>query len=265
MLGTALLLAFAAPVLAQTTYAAPGDTLRFREVTRAELRLTTPQGEIPMTTEHDATIAVVRLPGDSARAWYEALVLGMSSPMGSMRPATDPALHRPFTLTFDARGRVGLLEAPPFPASFEGLTDLAHQFDDFFLRLPAQPLRAGLTWSDTTVRTDSTADKSMRRETIAAYRVERDTVVGGQPALVIGMTQQLRSRAEGPVPNQPMRAETRLEGSEEGYVVFAPAAGRLVGRRRSGSLAGDVVMRGAGGEMSLKQSFTYTSSIDAIP
>jgi hypothetical protein len=217
-----------------------------------------------MRSEHDATVAVVRLRGDTAHAWYEALTLGMTSPMGDRRPATDAALRAPFTLRLDARGRASLISAPTFPPTFEGVTDLSHQFDDFFVRLPAQPLRVGLAWSDTSTRTDSTAEKFMRWHAVAAYRVERDTVVEGVPALIVRMRRQLQSRAEGPVPGQPARAQTTMTGTDEGYFVFAPTVGRLLARRREGRLSGDIIMRGGSGEMAMKQTYTYTNALDAI-
>jgi len=259
-----LVIVSAVPAAAQTVYASGPDTLRFREITRGEIRLTTPQGELPMRSEHDATVAVVRLPGDTARAWYEALTLGMTSPMGDRRPATDAALRAPFTLLLDTRGRASLISAPTFPTTFEGVTDLSHQFDDFFVRLPAQPLRVGLAWSDTSTRTDSTAERFMRWHAVAAYRVERDTMVEGVPALIVSMRQRLQSRAEGPVPGQPVRAQTTMTGTDDGYFVFAPKLGRLLARRREGRLAGDLIMRGSAGEMTLKQTYTYTNALDAV-
>jgi hypothetical protein len=181
---------------------------------------------------------------------------------GGRRPTPRCARRSRSASTTGAR--VALVSAPAFPASFAGVTDLSHQFDDFFVRLPAQPLRVGLAWSDTSTRTDSTAEKSMRWRSVVAYRVERDTAVAGVPALVVSMRQQLQSRAEGPVPGQPMRAQTTMTGSEDGFFVFAPRAGRLLARRREGRLAGDLVMRSAAGEMTMKQTYTYTNALDAL-
>jgi hypothetical protein len=261
---TLLLLAGALPAAAQTSYAAPGDTLRFREVTQGRITVTTPQGEIPITMENRAIVAVVRMRGDSARGWYDSLSIMAATPGGEMRPAADSALHRHFRLAFDSRGHVRLVQAPTFPASFEGLTDLSHQFDDFFLRLPAQSLRIGLAWSDTASRADSATDKFTRWTTNADYRVERDTTVGGTPALVVSMRQKLHIHGEGPVPKQPMRAVTTMEGTDDGFFVFAPREGRVLGRRRSGKLEGDTNMTGAGGTMTVKQTYAYTGTLDAV-
>ena len=265
---TALAITFlvlaALPAAAQTTYAPPGDTLRFHDVTQGKVKITSPQGEIPISIENRSTIAVVRMAGDSARAWYDSLSVLASTPGGDMHPATDSVLHRPFRLGFDARGKVTLREAPKFPASFESISDLTHQFDDFFLRLPAKPLALGLAWTDTSSRTDSTADKTTHWSTIVNYRVERDTVVNGTPALVISMRQKLRISGDAPVPNTPMRARSLIEGTDDGMVVFAPRAGRLLARRRTGALSGDVVMTGAQGEITMQQAFNYTGATDAL-
>lgn len=261
---TALLLACAMPASAQSAYATPaGDTLRFRETTSAKLTFSGPQGEIPASIDHRALIGVLRMRGDSARAWYDSLSLSATNPGGEMRPATDSALRRPFRIRFDARGRTKLVEAPAFPSSFEGLSDLTRQFDDFFLRLPAKPLAVGLTWSDTLVRADSTADRRSRVTVTSDYRVERDTVVNGAPAFVIRSSSKSQIIAEGPVPNQPMRAESMLEGTDSGQYLFA-RAGRLLARRREGRMEGNTMLRGGGGEMAMKQSYTYVGTVDAV-
>jgi hypothetical protein len=188
----------------------------------------------------------------------------MTSPGGTVAPPTDGALRQSFHLWVDARGRVSAIRAPPFPASFEGISDLTHQFDDFFLRLPTEPLRLGLAWTDTLVRTDSSAEKSMRWHTVGTFRVERDTVVAGERAFVISSRQQLRSETSGPVAGQPMRANSILEGADEGHFVFSPRTGRLLGRRRTGSLRGDLTMTGAAGSMRMAQAYRYTHRVDAI-
>jgi len=264
LVATALLLSCALPLGAQSAYGSSGDTLRYREVTQGKLTLTGPQGDIPISIEQRSQIAVVRMRGDSARAWYDSLALAASSPAGDQRPATDSALKQPFRLAFDPRGHVKLVQAPSFPKSFEGRTDLSHQFDDFFLRLPAKPLTVGLAWSDSASRTDSTAEKFTRWATNADYRVERDTVVDGTPAMIIAVKQRVKIAGEGPVPNQPMRATSAMDGTEEGFFVFAPKAGRVIARRRSGHLEGDIFMKGAMGEMTMKQAYSFTGTVDAV-
>lgn len=249
---------------AQARYSDTRDTLRFREITRGATRLTAPMREFTATSEQAATIAVVRIGGDTARAWFEALTIAATGAAGEQRPATEAALRRPFTLLWDDRGYVRALSAPTFPESFRGIADLKHQFLDFFPRLPTGGLRVGLVWTDTLERTDSTADQSLYWRSIGSYRVERDTMVGASAALVIRMRQDLSMRTEGPVPGQPARAESELLGSEQGFFVFAPGSGRLLGRRREGRLEGNLTMRSDAGPMALRQAYRYTSALDAV-
>ena len=263
LLAFAVALACALPAGAQGTYSSGRDTMRFRETTQLKMTLTMPQGEVPMAMEQSALISLVRMPGDSARAWFDSLAISATGPQGEQRPVTDSALKRQFTLGLDARGRVKDVHPPQWPASLQGVTDLSHQFDDFFLRLPAQPLKVGLAWSDTTSRTDSTADRYTRWVRSADYRVERDTTVGATRAVVVRMKQQMHATISQPVPGQQMRSDAQLSGEEDGYFVFAPATGRLIARRREGKMEGPVKASGAMGEMQMNQSITYTSKMDS--
>ena len=258
------LIACALPVRAQTTYTSTRDTLRFRETMRMQVTLTMPQGEIPMSVEQSATLSLVRMPGDSARAWYDSLAISAKGPQGEMKPETDSALKRPFRLGLDSRGRVTKVNAPEWPASLQGVTDLSHQFDDFFLRLPAQPLKVGLVWSDTTTKTDSTADRYSRWQRTSDYRVERDTMVGATPAVVVHVKQKIGATISAPIPNQQMRSDAQMHGEEDGYFVFAPKTGRLIARRREGKMEGPVKASGAMGEMQMNQSISYTGAMDAV-
>ena len=254
----------ARPARAQTTYTSTRDTLHFRETTRMQVTLTMPQGQIPMSVEQSATLSLVRLPGDSARAWFDSLAISAKGPQGELKPETDSALKQPFQLGLDARGRVKNVSAPQWPASLQGVSDLSHQFDDFFLRLPAQPLAVGLAWSDTTAKTDSMADRYSRWQRTSDYRVERDTMVGTTPAVVVRMKQKMSATISAPIPSQQMRSDAQLRGEEDGYFVFAPKTGRLIARRREGKMEGPVKASGAMGEMQMNQTMSYTSAMDAV-
>lgn len=248
-----------------TTYARTGrDTLRYREVTTTNVRITAPQGEVPGTIEHDATIAVVLLPGDSARAWYEALKLTMTAPNGTLAPETAPVLRQPFVLGFDPRGNITVASTPNFPAGFQSVSDLSLQFSDFFLRLPQSPLTVGLSWTDSTSRTTRKDEKTAIVGSLATYRVERDTTVNGQAAFVISMNQQLRSESEGPMPGQPVRARSASTGTDSGFFVFS-RAGEMLGRQRTGTLRGTLTLTTSQGQsMEMGQEFSYTSRIERI-
>jgi len=253
----------AVPAAAQNSYAPPGDTLRYHETQKTNVVITMPQGEIQVPVEQEATVAVVRFPGDSAHAWFDALTLSASTPQGDQKPSTDALLHQPYRLGFDSRGRVKLVAAPALPEALASFGDLSNEFSDLFLRLPAKPLRVGLTWTDTLSRTDSTADRKANATSINDYKVEKDTIVNGTPALLVRMTQRATIHVDGPVPNQPgMRSDATMEGNTTGFYVFAPKPGRVLARRRSAKLAGDVNIPAAG--MTMKQAIDYTNTVDIV-
>ncbi len=258
-----LSIATAVPAAAQTTYGPPGDTLRYHETQKTNVVVTMPQGEFQVPVEQDGTLSVVRFPGDSAHGWFDALALSASTPQGEQKPATDALLRQPYRLGFDSRGKVKLVAAPTLPEALASFGDLSNEFSDLFLRLPAQPLRVGLTWTDTLTRTDSTADRKANATAISDYKVEKDTVVNGTPALLVRMTQRAKIHIDAPVPNQPgMRSDATMEGNTTGFYVFAPKPGRMLARRRTGKISGDVNIAAAG--MTMKQAIDYTNTVDAV-
>ena len=264
LIASALLLAGALPAAAQTAYSASRDTLRYRQTTELRMTLTTPQGEIPMSVDQRATIAVVRTAGDSARAWFDSLAISATGPQGEQRPATDSALKLPFRMTLDSRGRVSNVVSPKWPSQLQAMADPSRSFDDFFLRLPAQPLKVGLAWSDTTVHTDSTTDRFLRWVRRTDYRVERDTTVGATQALVVRAKQAMTASISAPIPNQGMRSDAQLTGDSDGYFVFAPKTGQLLARRGEGKIEGPVKVSGSMGEMQMNQSISVTNSIELV-
>ena len=242
----------------------PGDTLRYREVTTADVTLRTPGGDVPVTIRQESLIAVTFAPGDTARAWYEELTLESGGPMGSQKPETAPILRQPFTLAFDARGQVRRLAVPTIPPAIRAMTDLRLQFDDFFLRLPTQPLRHGLAWTDSIARADTDGDRSSRITGVASYRVERDTTVNGRRALVVSMRQRVRIEGRGPVEGQPLTAESTVEGGDEGFYVFSPELGRVLGRARAGDMSGKVTLHGGPQPIEMTQTYRYRNTVTPV-
>lgn len=241
------------------------DTLRFREVSTAQISMTAPQGTVSISSDHDALIAITFRGGDSAEAWYEELAIGVTGPQGQMRPPTEDALHLPFILQFDARGHIETLHAPAFPESFEDVTDLTQQFFDLFLTLPDEPLRMGVEWTDTIIKTsDPGAEETHRSQRVINLRVVGDTTVQGVNALVISAVQQIEMQTAGPVSGQPMRSELVLTGEDRGIFVFDPEGGHLLGRQRTGLLQGPLTLTGAGGGMTMQQEMRYQNTVTAI-
>jgi hypothetical protein len=263
LLVASLLALFTVPAAAQTHYAPPGDTVRYRWGAKTNVIISTPQGEIPVNADQSGVIAMTRLPHDSALVWFESLAISASTPAGEQKPSTTGLVGKPYRMAFDPRGRVKLGEAPAIPEELSGMGDLRHAFDDFFLRLPAKPLVVGLAWSDTVTRSDSSAERWMRVGAVSEYRVERDTVVNGVPALVVAMKEHIDIQAANPVPNAPARGHTTLAGTDTGYFVFSPKEGRVLGRRHEGHFTGSMVM-GAPANMEMKQAIDISATVDEV-
>jgi hypothetical protein len=148
------------------------------------------------------------------------------------------------------------------PASIAGITDLSHQFDDFLITLPREPLRIGVTWQDT-VRIDHSGRPSDTQLAVheRSYRVARDTIVDGTPAFLIEVFQRIRLEASSPMPQPGLVARTVLEGNETGFAVVAAADGRLLIRSRTGRLRGQLTVVGTPRPVALNQTHSYTSTL----
>ena len=234
----AAILSFAAEAQPAAYARGAQDTLRYREVMRTETLMEVPRGRtVSRSIDREAAIAVVLLPGDTARAWFEALHITERSSDGVTRPVTDAVLQQPFLLGFDARGRTTLVAAPTAPANIARLGNLSRQFDDFFLRLPLEPLRVGLAWADTLVIFDSMPGMRAHFRKVASYRVAGDTTVADEPALVIAVSEVATLRTSEPAPSR-LQLYTRLAGNGNGWIVFAPKSGRMLARERNVELRG---------------------------
>ena len=263
-LGAGLIVSLGIGAAAQTVYSRSArDTLRYREVNSADVTVSAPQGELAVSMKQDAIVGLRFLPGDRAEAWFDSLAVSLSLPTGETTPPTASMLRQPYTLGFDARGRTRLLSAPAMSAEVRQAGDLRGQFDDFFLRLPQAPLRPGLTWTDTVTFADSTADGTVQRSVVGLYRVERDSTVRGERAFVVSLAQQMKVHSTQIQPGTG-QSESTMTGSADGFYLFAPASGRMLARRRSGSLDGNVTVVTPVGPLTAKQSMKYANSVDAL-
>ena len=255
------------PALAQQPggYLHGPDTLRYHELTRSELSLSTPGGTRLMDLSHDATVALAFGGGDSAIAWYEALALEAQSLQGLRRPATATLLRQPFVLRLDRRGRTTTLRSPALTAGIRELTDLSQEFTDFFVRLPAQPLGMGVEWIDTLAHTVPAAHQAYRKYTaITRWRVERDSATVYGPAWILSSTATVALETGDPLPVSGGQVVSILEGEEGGTAIFSQD-GRLLSRTKEGSLTGRLEMRASAPARSFEQDYTYRSSITHAP
>jgi len=264
-----LALAWPAAAQAQTSAyrRAPGDTLRYHEVTTGTIEMRPARGAVTVQTRHDARIAVTFAAADTARAWFEALSLSAAgSPLGERRPDTAPLLGRPYTFVFTPRGEVRTVRVPEIPGEVLRVSDLSAEFTEFFPHLPAGPLTPGATWADTaTHQTTNAAGLTVIGRRTASYRVRGDSTIRGERVVAVEMRTATEILSGSATP-RPTGATTQssLKGEETGVFFFAPGSGRLVERRRTGRLAGSLAVSAGGQTVSIPQSFTYESRIDLI-
>jgi hypothetical protein len=258
----------ALPAQRVAEYRFGADTLRYDERTTGRVTMFAPSGEVVVRTDHDARLALAASGAGRVRGWYERLALRKQGPgLAEQVGDTRALLGRAYALAVSPRGEVRVETLPAIPAPVASMTDLTRQFDDFLVVLPAgQPLRAGTVWVDTLVRTGGgRPDSTTTARHVRRHRVERDTVVGGQPAVVIALQQSVRIDGVAPMPGGAGRMRTHLEGEEDGRAVFVPGAGRLVARERRGTLTGQIAVTGTRQPLELPQRFEYTSTMTLVP
>lgn len=244
----------------------PGDTIRYREVTNGETIIRTPQGDLVSTSEHDATIGVVGAGEGVARAWFEALRLRAVGPTGDQSPSTAELIGRPYELAFPASGDVEVLGVPEFPAAVAAITDLTHQFFDFFAALPAVEPSNGYAWVDTIrSQVEGGGLGSQFNESIRRFQVRGDTILNGSAAKVIDVAATLRMEATGPVEGQPMTLTTVMQGGDAGVLIFDWNSGRLLFRSRTGEMNGTLRIHGGPQPMEFPQLASYASTIETLP
>jgi hypothetical protein len=237
------------------------DPLRYRESTRMQNMISSPQGEIPIHSSHEATLSLVFTAEDSARASYDALALSLESPQGTMTPDTAPVLGEPFVLYFAPTGGIETVSTPTFPDDIRGITDLQWQFFDFFLPLPGQPLEQGLVWTDT-LRTGEGGSRQFTKA--GRYEVTGDTVIAGMQAVIVTSEIVTEIKASGPGPSPGVTVHSTIQGTEQGALYFSPDRGVFLGRTRTGTSAGDIQYEGGPQPISLELHQSYESTIEWI-
>lgn len=259
----ALLAAQGGPRYPATT----GEPLRYREVTYTIGTLETPNGIVTDEQRHEGRLALRFGSDGTGEAWYEALALSETGPQGTRTPATAAMLgpaHR-FRFTHDGRGHVALTEVPTMPAAVDSVTDLRRQFDDFLLPLPEAPLMEGLEWDDSTRQT-TTSKPGQRYEMIQRrhFRVAKDTVTAGGAGWLIVASSESTLEVVTPGPQQGMEITVRLRGSESGRFVWSRQEAKMLGRQRTGEMAGTVTVTGIPVPIQLPQLRRYESTLELL-
>ena len=250
------------PAMASAQYAIqPADTLWYTETTETNIVMRPPSGAVAIASTHEAEIGLTFIAPGSAKAWYAALRIQQNVQDQIRRPDMTSALNRLYHLSFDNRGRVRTDTVPTFSAALVNATDLAHQFADFFISLPAEALRPGVVWVDTLRFSDDDGlSKTYVAQRIRSFRVERDTAVAGASAFVITVTEDMSVDASE-LDDQGNTITMHMTGEESGTALFSPALGRMLRRERTGHLSGEMKLAGDVLPITMPQRLDYTGTI----
>ncbi|HSG48899.1 MAG TPA: hypothetical protein VLA43_13855 [Longimicrobiales bacterium] len=244
---------------------AVGDTVRYRETTDSRVVVETPGEVVTFESTHDALVAVHFATADSMGAWYEALAVTSRGPDGETVPATSTFLGEGFSLRYGADGRVETLATPAFTDEVAGITDLRFQFEDFFPHRIELPLELGVAWADTAVTLVAEEGRETRMERVSRYRVVSDTVVGGEPHLVVEATARINMEGSGPMAGEPrVTVSTSMDGVEENVFVMRRWDGRMWSRTRSGELTGSMAYLGMREPVEFPMRRNYVNRITTV-
>ena len=174
-------------------------------------------------------------------------------------------MHKSFVLLLDARGGSRTIIEPALPDTLRLVTDVSHEFDEFFPRLPPDTLRRGLAWRDTVQREDSASTgQRVSYVALSRYSVRSDTMVGGQRSVVIDVQQDVRLITTGSAPGQSITARSLLEGRDDGWFIVSTSGRRMLAHEHTGDLRGTISYRGGTRPVSAAQTYRYTVTISAL-
>lgn len=240
----------------------PGDTVRFVETIHVSGTNTGRGGRQTIGITRESKIAFAFLPGDSAKAWYDELTMEATGPSGSRHAETRAVVRVPFVLRVYPDGNVKTMLTPTLPDIVRQLDEFYPQFDDFLAMLPADSLTVGATRTDTLLRRESLGNRRIVIRRVVHSRVERDTVVSAQPAVVLGIRATLHIEVSAGATTGQFSTSMVLSGTEAGTAIVTKA-GEMLQRSRTGEARGATTYTGRGAQVTVPQTYSYRATITA--
>lgn len=241
--------------------AAVGDSAAWFEEITSVVEAVPGQDTVRLSRRIAAATHLVRVAPDTLRGYYEALLIRMDLPNGTVRAETDELLGQPFLLVETDSGMV-TVDAPPIPSDVNQMVGLENRFGEvlpFWLELDLER-EVGMEWTDTLTRPraiEGLVPGDVTAET--RYRVLSDSVYEGMSVQVLQYSSRLRARALAAAGSHG-DVETMLEGTEHGTIIYAPARDLLVEWQRRGELAGTSRALERPGQSELPQTYEYEAS-----
>ena len=239
-----------------------GDTVRFIETMDVNGISSGRGGTLAVELARVARIALAFTATDTVRAWYDSLAMSATGPTGPRRADTRGILRVPFVLRVRSDGHAKTLFTPALPDIVRQLAEFYPPFDDFLPMLPPGITGAAATRTDTIQRNETIGDRRVVLHRIVWSRIERDTMLAGQPSYAMSIRSTLRVEVATGNATTGFASNLVLEGIETG-TAFVSRSGTLLQRSRSGEARGATTYKGRGAQVSVPQTYTYRSTIKA--
>jgi hypothetical protein len=240
-----------------------GDTVRFIETMDVNGISTQRGGTLSIALARAAKVSLAFAATDTVKAWYDSLAMRSTSPAGIRHAETQSVLRVPFLLRVRSDGHARTLLTPALPDIVRQLAEFYPPFDDFLPMLPPDTTGAGATRTDTIQQRETLGDRRITMRRVVWSRFDRDTVIGDKPAHVLSIRTTLRVEVSSGSAAADFTTNLVLEGHENGEAVVS-RAGALLWRSRKGEARGTTMYKGRGAEVSVPQTYTYSSVIRAV-
>ncbi|MDH3733504.1 MAG: hypothetical protein OEU54_08210 [Gemmatimonadota bacterium] len=256
-----LVAAFAA---ISVTQVAAQETRRYVTTDQGGVYIESPMGAMEVEAEGYSEVRF-EISGTSIIAKYDTLYSYVGGSQGDQSPDVTPIMEGSFELEMERPGVLVTLSHPSVEAEGAGGMEPLHMFDDFLVPLPDEPLAVGVEWTEMMVHDGaSQPDATYYSERAMSMRVERDTVVNGEPAFVVSVAQNVTNESSGIMPGMGFEFTSSSDGTDNGTAILA-GDGTLLHRERTIEMAGlfSIMLQGQVFDMPQTMSFTGTQKLVA--
>lgn len=169
----------------------------------------------------------------------------MESSMMPRQDLGEDLIQGEFQLSLTPAGEVETLSGPELPEEVQGMMMGSTLFDDFFMRLPAETVQPGASWTDT-IRSENEmeAGPTSSSESIVVSTFRGDTTVAGRTLWIIESNSTTSVVVEGETQGMQMRNE--LSGTVRETSLWDPARRLLHSSTARGTMNGSVSIPAAG-------------------
>jgi len=254
----ALAAVVALPAVAQSSYMrTPGETLRYKEINEQEQSMVSPQFEQDSESTMEGIFTVTFAEADTVRAVFESLSVAVEAGGGKQEVNMMDMMTGGYLFTMSDDGAVEVIETPTVTEGAPG-GNMAGQFDNFFLKLPDEPLAMGTTW--TTTR-ENEVQPGVIGTVESNYTVTGEEERAGMSVFVISL--EGTNVIDGEMSQMGQTAIVSLKGTQTGTYYFSKD-GIMVGAEVTTSVKGGIDVEANGEEMMIDQTSDSVTRIELL-